>query len=309
LRDPDINHVYTPSPITELKRGTRIKLHTHKSNTRTMTKRNAIELTAAVFPREAKNDDTTGSHHTSSESSSSGPDETIAVVPAVTIMHNDHDIICSSLLDNVDVLTHITKFIGAGQYRFVAAISRNFRIAYTKSYPEKTTILDASTMEHTKICWSESNDHNTTMSHILHLAPYDIMDDENTRTKLRHLALCINAAWHGNNEVLQYLIEDMGCCWDYVIAFEADRYGHFDLVKSLIRSRCHSLDCAFDIEYLYGLQEYRCPWDEYTYPKEATCSRLQVLKWAYKHGCRCVKKDILNMASKDGYDEIIRKCI
>ncbi len=73
------------------------------------------------------------------------PVETAAVIDANT----------SSLspFDHLDVLTHILSFVGNKQFRFIAPVNRRFKEAYLEIFPNQTrTTLNASTLEHAKIC-------------------------------------------------------------------------------------------------------------------------------------------------------------
>ena len=99
---------------------------------------------------------------------------------------------CGSPFDNLDValLSDIIAFVGEHQYRFVAIVSRQFQATYSYLFPEnRTTYLNASTVEHAKICWEE-----------IHQKNYD------------NQILCMSAAIHGCLPALQYL-RNVNCLW------------------------------------------------------------------------------------------------
>jgi hypothetical protein len=94
-----------------------------------------------------------------------------------------------SPFENLDVRQHIISFVGKNQYRFVAAISRNFQAGYLQLYPDnKQTYYNVSTVEHADICFESHDAH-------------------------RSSTLCKTAARHGNLSVLMYL-ESRECTWD-----------------------------------------------------------------------------------------------
>jgi hypothetical protein len=58
-------------------------------------------------------------------------------------------------MENLDdlLLATIISFVGCNQYRFVAAISKRLEAAYRNIFPDnKIKYMNASTMEHAKIC-------------------------------------------------------------------------------------------------------------------------------------------------------------
>ena len=117
-----------------------------------------------------------------------------------------------SLLEHLDLslLSEIISFIGPKQYRFVAAINKSFRTAYLQAFNHETkTHLNASTLEHAKICFDEMNEATCATF------PYD---------------LCTSAARYGNLPVLQYL-RSVNSEWDDVTWYYAALNGHLHILQ------------------------------------------------------------------------------
>ena len=56
-------------------------------------------------------------------------------------------------LENSDIVKQIVSFVGPGQFRFIALISKTFHGAYTDKFPDDTTThMDVSTLTLVKFC-------------------------------------------------------------------------------------------------------------------------------------------------------------
>jgi hypothetical protein len=61
-----------------------------------------------------------------------------------------------SPLDDFNLLQNIISFVGKNQYRFVAAINRDFQAVYLKLFPDnKQTYYNASTVGHAALCYND----------------------------------------------------------------------------------------------------------------------------------------------------------
>jgi hypothetical protein len=122
---------------------------------------------------------------------------------------------------------HILPFVGRHQYRFVAAVNRNFRAAYVTAFPKKVTCFNVSTIEHARICFLEMR----------HLHQY--------------LILWNVAAREGNLTVMKYL-NSVPCEWDNRTCANAAENGHLDFIKWTRENGCES--------YCYALCECSLKW-------------------------------------------------
>jgi hypothetical protein len=102
-------------------------------------------------------------------------------------------------------IQHILPFVGRHQYRFVAAVNRNFHTAYVTAFPKKVTCFNVSTIEHAKICFLEIH------------RPY------------HHFILWSLAAREGNLTLLKYL-HSISCKWDSRTCANAALNGHLDVI-------------------------------------------------------------------------------
>jgi hypothetical protein len=70
---------------------------------------------------------------------------------------DDSQMSCLSPFDNSHLLRHILLLVGKNQYRFVAAINKEFQNAYLQLFlNNKSTYYNTSTVEHTDLCIAES---------------------------------------------------------------------------------------------------------------------------------------------------------
>ena len=158
---------------------------------------------------------------------------TTAVVPQVVIS-NDY------------LLSTIINFVGPNQYRFVAGIDQRFHTIYLQTFPaNQQTKLNASTLEHARICFGE----------------IPVVESKRTACQRK---LCFDAAFHGNLSVLQYL-RSVNCEWDESTCAEAARTGHLHVLQW-----CH---------------ENGCPWTASTCSSAASSGHLHVLQWCHENGC------------------------
>jgi hypothetical protein len=123
-------------------------------------------------------------------------------------------------------IQYILPFVGRHQYRFVAAVNRNFHTAYVTAFPEKLTFYNVSTIEHAKICY----------------------DDLTNLSSPQHI-LCCTAAREGNLSVLKYL-RSLGCAWDSGTCENAATNGHLDVIKW-----CRQNGCPWNIWICYYAAE------------------------------------------------------
>jgi hypothetical protein len=164
-------------------------------------------------------------------------------------------------------IQYILPFVGRHQYRFVAAVNRNFHTAYVTAFPKKMTRFNLSTMEHAKICSNEIK------------GKYHLQ-----------CILCSIAARDGNLAVLKYL-RSIQCSWDNRTCENAALNGHLDVIIW-----CHENGCPWDcwtcafaaknghLDVIKWCRENGCLWDRYTCTFAAENGHLDVLKWCRQNG-------------------------
>jgi hypothetical protein len=162
-------------------------------------------------------------------------------------------------------IQYILPFVGRHQYRFVAAVNRNFHTAYVTAFPKKVTRFNVSTIEHAKICFDE----------------WKIIKYR------RPSILCCIAARGGNLTVLKYL-HSVQCPLD---TWTCDA-GHLDVVKW-----CHEIGCPWDektcasaaenghLDVIKWCRENGCEWDCYSCSNAAKNGHLDVIQWCHENGC------------------------
>jgi hypothetical protein len=177
----------------------------------------------------------------------------------------------TSVLDDVNLLHEILFFLGRNQYRFVAAVNRNFHTAYLHAFSNNTrTSIDVSTIRHTKICREDM------MTHPLwHWHPDRLLESLKRHgyfLVLRYLFIakcklgdtCASAAANGHLHLLQ-CAPQFKCPWDRNTCAEAARNGHLHILK--------------------WAREHKCPWDKKTCARAAENGHMHVLMWARENGC------------------------
>jgi hypothetical protein len=236
----------------------------------------------------------------------------------------------SLIFDNLDLLQHIISFIGLHHYRFVAGIHPNFRIAYQKLYGSKYTYIKASIIEHAKICFHELNEKNMTGYLIICKTPnmdedsddddYDNGDDEEKSDVKRLLEslICRDAARQGKLDVLQYLKLVLRCSWDAQTCTEAAGHNHLHILQWARQHHCPWNSDAFNMmkdlsnkEVLLWLANNGCKWHNWHTDMKyipALRKRMDVLQWAYVHGCSCYLEEIFNIANECGDLEMVAWC-
>jgi hypothetical protein len=182
-------------------------------------------------------------------------------------------------------IQHILPFVGDHQYRFVAAVNRNFHTAYVTAFPKKVTHNNVSTIEHAKICF-----------------------DEWKRPYHHPSILCCIAAREGNLTVLNYL-RSIQCPWGYWTCASAAENGHLDVIKW-----CRQNGCPWDsrtcenaaenghLDVIQWCHENGCPWESPTSEYGAANGHIDVFKWCRQNGCPWDKSTCEALESEGHYD-------
>jgi hypothetical protein len=180
----------------------------------------------------------------------------------------------ASVFDDNHLVQHILTFVGENQYRFVAAVNRDFHAAYLHVFPGNTlTRIDVSTIRHASICYAE--------------VP---RGDRNASTMMQR-SMCRSAARHGNLAVLQYL-RSMNCQWDANTCAYAATSGHLQILKWARANGCPwNTDTCRNaarnghFEVLQWARANGCPWEDRTCALAAKSGHLHILQWAHANGC------------------------
>lgn len=150
-----------------------------------------------------------------------------------------------SPLENSELIRYVLSYVGPGHYRFVAAINRQFHLAYQQVHPDdyRKTYLRVTSLDLAAICYEESTEQHRSL-------------------------LCRCAARYGNLEVLQYF-RSRGCGWDASTCHTAAKYGHLPILRYAHQQQCpwgkHTLYYAAihgHVHILLWAQMNGCPWDE-----------------------------------------------
>jgi hypothetical protein len=224
----------------------------------------------------------------------------------------EHDDI-ESTFKNVDILLHIISFVGVNQYRFVAAINKEFQTAYLQLYPNnKKTYYNASTLKHTVICfecfldkrheygnWITEPLTKENIGGLARLMSYPCMESPT------NVETCQMAARHGQLYVLQYL-RVKGCPWDASTCSEAMKWGHAHIVRWARTNGCpwDKWTCTYaamqgDLATLQWARANRCRWTKDTCTYAAQYGHLDVLQWTIANGGRFNEIDCFNAARPD----------
>ena len=164
---------------------------------------------------------------------------------------------------------HIFPFVGSHQYRFVGGVNKSFEEAYCKAFPEKTTKLYVSSLEHGKICFNE------VPSSMVCTLQY--FARKHTWYKTLYHDAVQSAAEKGHLELLQ---------WDEGVCHGAAEKDHLELLQWAL---------------LNG-----CPWDKWVCYHAATNGHLELLQWARSNGCPW-GRSVCSVAAKNGYLEFLQK--
>jgi hypothetical protein len=142
-----------------------------------------------------------------------------------------------SPLDDTNLLQHILSYVGNKQYRFVAPVNQNFRSVYLQLFNNnKSTKINASTIQHAKICIAECNHPTMDATEPLLCNSAARHGSISTLVYLRNNgyawgeSTCAMAAEFGHLRVLQYLRAN-GCPWDKSTCSNAARNGHLTLLQ------------------------------------------------------------------------------
>jgi hypothetical protein len=146
------------------------------------------------------------------------------------------------------VLQNILSYIGKNQYRYVAAISKTFHVAYEQLFPNHTkqTYYNASTIERARLCFE---------------CPI-----------LRHsdsVTLCNSAVRYGSLVTLQYL-RSIHFQWDSTTFDTAAQYGHVHILEYLRTHGCphselvcHAAAKGGQLTALQWAHAHDFPWDAF----------------------------------------------
>jgi hypothetical protein len=168
-------------------------------------------------------------------------------------------------------IRHILPFVGRHQYRFVAAVNRNFHTAYVTAFPKKVTRVNVSTIEHAKICFAEKkgNYHHPCI-------------------------LCRMAAREGNLSVLKYL-RSIHCSWYRDTCANAAKNGHLDVIQWCHSNgfpwdakTCHNAAGNGHIDILKWCRQNGCEWWQSTCEALESKGYFDVLQWSFENGCKCI---------------------
>ena len=237
-------------------------------------------------------------HNTCIESphmaSLSSPAETAAIVAAPNAASSSSSSSIDRTWDNWDILTQILSFVGRSQYRFVAGINRRFQKAYHKTFPyDRRTALNASTVGHARICWSEY---------------------ASNFGRFAQRELGCSAAAHGNVEALQYL-QSVNCHICMIsCSIKAVRKGHLDVLKwcrkngyQLENTDCKTAAYCGHLHILQWCRENDCPWNEWTCVEAASSGHFTLLQWCRENGCPWDELTCLYVA-ESGLLDILKWC-
>jgi hypothetical protein len=185
----------------------------------------------------------------------------------------------------IDVLQHILSFVGKGQYRFIAAVNRDFKLAYLELFSKnKQTYYNASTIEHANISLEDGT-----------------VDND------RKSKLYASAARHGSLSTLQYLVSTFHLQCDIKITRIATQYGHINILKYLLEVRqyrndngiggCYAAAEYGQLEILKWARKNELHWCERTCGVAAEKCHLEVLQWAHFNGCPWDTRTCTNAAT------------
>jgi hypothetical protein len=133
---------------------------------------------------------------------------------------------------NEGTLQTILAFVGEDQYRFVASINRSFRASYTALFPDKTTLVNATTLEMAQFCWNDI---------IAGCTNDDDDDDDDERYRTRQPSLWFSmwhlATKHRKHDVAAYLVEQLpdplNRHWRHRMSVRGVQLGYLELLQFL----------------------------------------------------------------------------
>jgi hypothetical protein len=192
-------------------------------------------------------------------------------------------------------IQYILPFVGRRQYRFVAAVNRNFHTAYVTAFPEKVTHYNVSTIEHAKIYYDDIMDHSSLQNILCCTAARDgnltVLKYLRSIQCSRDARTCANAAKNGHLDIIQWCREN-GCPWDAKTCENTAKNGHLNVVIW-----CHQNGCPWDentcasaaenghLDVIQWCRRNGCPWDIRTCEYAAANGDIDVFKWCRQNGC------------------------
>ena len=236
----------------------------------------------------------------------------------------------------------ILPFIGDYHYRFVGLVSHAFQEAYLGKFPRKRTRLNASTMEHVKICYQEV-DREISLPRLCSLIA--VKGDLELLKYLRfldtrHLLLsthqrfffqtrhpwsreralpsdhgmtCAAAAGAGHLDVLQFC-RDNGFSWNATSVAQAAKYAQRAVLEYCCKNRCSCDERACAVaaeqghwEILQWCRQNNCPWDEETCAGAARNGHFEILQWCREKDCPW-NEQTMAAAAQSGRLDILEWC-
>jgi hypothetical protein len=184
---------------------------------------------------------------------------------------------------------HVFPFVGDHQYRFVAAVSSDFRRIYLDTFPSKTTLYDAlSTVAQADLCYDEGS-YKVRGGWCIAAAKngrLPVLQFLHGRGSPLNQQLCAVAASGGHLAVLKWLHVN-GCPWDEYTFSSASEHGHFEVLRWLRENNCPWCEQTCSLAASGGhfgilkwLHANECPWDEYTFAYAASRGDLKNVKLA-----------------------------
>jgi hypothetical protein len=224
-------------------------------------------------------------------------DNSLEVASRATMSLNDDVPLNVPLFDMLPVellASHLMPFFGPRRFRFVTAVCRKFYDAYTTCYPTKVTEIDASTVEHAQICFSERHDRlhpgkvtgidaSTSIHCVVHVSDGLFFTDMEAFSceDVPKTRLCWLASRNTDSSVLRYL-HSIGCEWDENV--------------------CWSIAEKGDLQTLQWARAQGCPWDKRTCSRAALNGHLHIIQWARDHDAPWCYLTPQNAAMTGHYD-------
>ena len=183
--------------------------------------------------------------------------------------HDDNAIVVEekAIWTDIDIVTHILKYMGGKSYRFTAPISRTFHQGYKRVCNSNSTTFK---MASTTVAWAS------------------LWFDECKSSKA---VLCQYSAQGGHLGVLQWARAN-GCLWNEHTCSYAAQGGHLDVLQWARENGCpwNEWTCSFaahggHIDVLQWASANGCPLNEWTCVYAARQGHLDVLQWARENGC------------------------
>ena len=238
-----------------------------------------------------------------------------------------------SLLEEEALLTAIFRFVGCGNYRFLAPVSKSFRKAYLKEFHETNTYFGNAVLSLpcTKIAIQEKTQGEETKLACYaakhgHIQVFKLSEPKDNNNNKRHIIdACTLAAKGGQLEMLKWA-RNNGYQWSSRTFKMASRNGNLDILNYLANNNCpmngnanangNGTTDTDDITltaaqagHLHVLQWARSkgyPWNTNTCSISAQLGHLQILQWATAEGCPCDQQICTQEAAKAGHLDILK---